>query len=119
MTGDRCELLCLDLPRAEAVRARLLGAEAAAARAAHARALGDPTRLRLAAALVETEELCVCDLAWITARPDKLVSHHLGVLRQAGLVESRRAAKVVFYRLTGVGHRLVGAVLLGDLEAVS
>jgi ArsR family transcriptional regulator, lead/cadmium/zinc/bismuth-responsive transcriptional repressor len=115
MSADRCDLLCLDLPRAEAVRAALLDGEAALRAAGHARSLGDPTRLRLAAALAETEELCVCDLAWISGRSDKLVSHHLRVLRQAGLVESRRAAKVVFYRLTGLGRRLVRA----ELEAVS
>ena len=111
MATDRCDLLCLDLPRAEAVRAGLLD-DAAARRAAEgASALGEATRLRLAAALGESDELCVCDLAWITGRSDKLVSHHLRVLRLAGLVEPRREARVVFYRLTGSGRRLLAAVL--------
>ena len=119
MSRDRCELLCLDLPLAEAVRATVLDDDAAARYAAHASALGEPTRLRLAAALAEADELCVCDLAWITGRSDKLVSHHLRVLRQAGLVDSRRAAKIVFYRLTDVGRRLIGAVLAPGLEATA
>jgi len=40
-----------------------------------AKALADPTRLRVALALRDGGELCVCDLAWIAERPDKLVSH--------------------------------------------
>lgn len=119
MSRDRCELLCLDLPLAEAVRASVLDDEAAARYAAHASALGDATRLRLAAALAEADELCVCDLAWITGRSDKLVSHHLRVLRQAGLVESRRASKIVFYSLTDLGRRLVLAVLARELEPMA
>ncbi len=51
MNGDVCDLLCLDLPRAEALRrARPPSAELAAA-AEGARALGDPTRLAVAVAL--------------------------------------------------------------------
>ncbi|WP_448611522.1 ArsR/SmtB family transcription factor [Geodermatophilus sp. URMC 60] len=110
MSDDRCDLLCLDLPRAEAVRARLAGEEDARAQAAQAKALGDPTRLRIAAALQLGEELCVCDLAWITELPQNLVSHHCRVLRTAGLADSRRQGKLVMYRLTGVGERLLAAV---------
>ena len=84
MGRDRCELLCLDLPKAEALRETRLGAEPAAAAAARAGALGDPTRLTLAAALAEGGELCVCDLSWIAERAENLVSHHLRVLRAAG-----------------------------------
>ena len=106
---DRCDLLCLDVPKAEAVRRHLDGLDAARA-AAPARALGDPTRLRLAAALATTDELCVCDLAWILGRSDKLVSHHVRVLRQAGIAQRRQEGRIVFYRLTDDGHRLLGAV---------
>ena len=106
MADDRCDLLCLDLPRAEAIRARLdvAAAEAAAARA---KALGDPTRLLIATALHEGEELCVCDLAWIVGRAENLVGHHLKVLRNAGLARSRREGKAVFYALTNVGRALL------------
>ena len=109
---DRCDLLCLDLPKAEGVRQRLAGVDTTHA-AAGARALGDPTRLRLALALRESDELCVCDLAWIVERSDKLVSHHVRMLRAAGLAHSRRAGKVVFYRLTDHGRGLL-AVLVPD-----
>jgi ArsR family transcriptional regulator, lead/cadmium/zinc/bismuth-responsive transcriptional repressor len=110
MADDRCDLLCLDLPRAEAIRQQL-DAEVLEAAAARAKALGDPTRLALAVALAEGEELCVCDLAWIAGRAENLVGHHLRVLRAAGLARSRREGKIVFYRLTDTGRALVSAQL--------
>jgi ArsR family transcriptional regulator, lead/cadmium/zinc/bismuth-responsive transcriptional repressor len=111
MADDRCDLLCLDLPRAEAIRAKLdpTIAEAAAARA---KALGDPTRLLIALALRDGEELCVCDLAWIAGRAENLVGHHLRQLRSAGLARSRRDGKIVFYALTDTGRALVDAHLV-------
>lgn len=110
MADDRCDLLCLDLPRAEAIRARL-DPELAHTAAARAKALGDPTRLLIALALREGGELCVCDLAWITARAENLVGHHLRQLRNAGLAASRREGKIVFYSLTPVGAALIDAHL--------
>ncbi|SNR40708.1 ArsR/SmtB family transcription factor [Blastococcus mobilis] len=110
MDRDTCDLLCLDLPHAEAVRAQLTGEERARVLAVQAKALGDPTRLRIAAAMRLGEELCVCDLAWITELSQKLVSHHCGVLRTAGLAASRRDGRLVMYRLTDAGHRLLAAV---------
>jgi DNA-binding transcriptional ArsR family regulator len=86
--------------------------------AAAAQALGDPTRLSFAAALSQTDELCGCDIAWITGRSQKLVSHHLKVLRHAGLVESRRDGRIVHFSLTAIGRALLEAVLASE-EAVA
>ena len=108
---DRCGLLCLDLPRAEEVRARLPEPDPARLAAERARALADPTRLTLATALREGDELCVCDLGWITSRSQNLVSHHVRVLRSAGLVTSRRDGKLVMYALTQSGRDLLSSVL--------
>ena len=115
---DRCDLLCLDLPQAEAIRRSQLELAAASAAAERARALGDPTRLTLAAALAQADELCVCDLAWIAERSQNLVSHHLRALRAAGLVESRRDGKMVLYALTEAGRALLSAVLADEREPV-
>jgi ArsR family transcriptional regulator, lead/cadmium/zinc/bismuth-responsive transcriptional repressor len=109
--ADRCELLCLDVPLAESLRARLLDEQAAAELAARAAALGDATRLRVASALAAGGELCVCDLAWITGRAENLISHHVRVLRGAGLASSRRQGKMVLYRLTELGSVLLASVL--------
>lgn len=113
VADDRCDLLCLDLPKAEALRAARLTEETARTLADRAKALADPTRLTLATALAETDELCVCDLAWVTERPENLVSHHLRALRTAGLVASRRDGKMVMYSVTNAGRTLLGAVLKG------
>lgn len=113
MADDRCELLCLDLPRAEEIR-HGLDERVIAAAASGARALGDPTRMTVAVALRDGGELCVCDLAWITGRAENLVGHHLRTLRSAGLARSRRDGKVVFYSLTGSGRELLDAHMLSQ-----
>jgi DNA-binding transcriptional ArsR family regulator len=114
--SDVCDLLCLDLKKAERLRRSLVDEETAAGAARTFQALADPTRLTLAATLAETDELCVCDLAWIANRSQNLVSHHLRTLRAAGLAASRRDGKMVLYRLTEAGHLLVQAAL--DTTAV-
>lgn len=110
MADDRCDLLCLDLPKAEALRAARLSQEQAGALAERAKALADPTRVTIASALAQTDELCVCDIAWVCERPENLVSHHLRALRSAGLVASRRDGKMVMYTVTDAGRALLGAV---------
>jgi DNA-binding transcriptional ArsR family regulator len=112
--ADHCDLLCLDLPLAESLRERLLPADAADAAAASAKALADPTRLTIAAALERGGELCGCDLAWVTGHSQKLVSHHLKVLRTAGLTASRRDGKIVFHRLSDAGAALLDGVLASE-----
>lgn len=114
MTGQECDLLCLDLPRAEAVRAALPDAAGSRVLALTAKALADPVRLRVATALALGQELCVCDVAWIIGAPPNLVSHHLRVLRRAGLVSSRRNGKLVMCQLTGHGAALLDLLNAGS-----
>jgi ArsR family transcriptional regulator, lead/cadmium/zinc/bismuth-responsive transcriptional repressor len=109
---DRCDLLCLDLEQAEAIRRSRLEPSAARLAAERARALADPTRLTLATALARANEICVCE------RSQNLVSHHLRALRAAGLVDSRRDGKMVLYALTPAGRALLGTVLATEEEAV-
>jgi DNA-binding transcriptional ArsR family regulator len=118
MTEDRCDLLCLDLPRAEELRAGVLDDERASELAKRASALGDATRLRVAIALAAGGELCVCDLAWITGRAENLISHHVRVLRGAGVAASRRQGKMVLYRLTEPGVALLERVTSFAPESV-
>ena len=110
MADDRCDLLCLDLDKAERLRGDRLSPDAVLGRAERAKALGDPTRLTLAIALADGHELCVCDLAWVAERSENLVSHHLRILRGAGLVHSRREGKMVMYAVTEAGRALIDAV---------
>lgn len=111
MAAEECELLCLDLPRAEAVRAVLPPVGVARGASERARALADPTRLRVAAALSAGGELCVCDLAWVCGLAQNLVSHHVRQLRVADLAVSRRDGRLVMYRLTEAGQALLAAVI--------
>src|SRR5271170_454975 len=62
------------------------------------RALSDPTRLRIMA-LLEREELSVNELQEITRMGQSRISTHLGLLQDAGLLESRRDGKRSFYKL--------------------
>ena len=111
--ADRCDLLCLDLPVAEHIRGEIERRPVAPA-VSRAQALADPTRFSVARALHAGDELCGCDLAWVTGRSQPLVSHHLKVLRQAGLVAARRDGRVVFFALTPAGRALLGALLAGE-----
>lgn len=69
--------------------------------AAALKLLADATRLRLYV-LLRRGEACVCELAAELGLAENLVSHHLGILRRAGLLEDRRDlsdARWVYYRL--------------------
>jgi len=116
MPADRCDLLCLDLPKAERIRSGLPAAGALEDAAMRMKALGDPTRLQVAIALREVDELCVCDLAWITGRAENLVSHHVRALRAAGLAGSRRDGKMVLYALTDQGRALLASAVAGAVS---
>jgi DNA-binding transcriptional ArsR family regulator len=108
---ETCDLLCLDVPKAERVRQALPPAAELDLLARGAKAYGDPTRLAIALALKEGESLCVCDVGFIVGRNEKLVSHHLRVLKGAGMARSQRDGKMVLYELTDNGHRMLGAVV--------
>lgn len=61
--------------------------------------LADPTRLRLLSIISSSGEACAaCDLVEPSGVSQPTVSHHLKVLREAGLVESEKKGRWVFYR---------------------
>lgn len=62
------------------------------------KALGDETRLRIVA-LLSHGELCVCHVEAALGLSQPKASRHLGVLRNAGVVETRREGSWVYYRL--------------------
>lgn len=62
------------------------------------RAAADPCRLRILN-LLRDGELCVCEIMAALRRPQSSTSHHLSVLREAGLVKERRDGKWSYYRL--------------------
>jgi len=63
------------------------------------RALADPTRVAIVNRLDQAAETCVCDLTATFALSQPTISHHLKVLREAGLVESSRRGTWAYYRV--------------------
>src|SRR5262245_8585409 len=72
---------------------------AAADLAAVFKALADPPRVAIVNRLAAAPEVCVCDLAAAFELSQPTVSHHLKLLRDAGLVESERRGTWAYYRL--------------------
>ena len=67
--------------------------------AARFKALADPTRVAIVNRLAATEECCVCDLNDAFELSQPTISHHLRILREAGLVEASRRGTWAYYRL--------------------
>ncbi|MCJ7446009.1 MAG: metalloregulator ArsR/SmtB family transcription factor [Methanotrichaceae archaeon] len=63
------------------------------------KAAADPCRIRILKLLKEGE-LCVCEIMTALNRPQSTTSHHLSILREAGLIRERRAGKWLHYRLS-------------------
>ena len=60
---------------------------------------GDSTRIKILYVLFEAE-MCVCDIAQLLEMNQSAISHQLWILKQNGLVKSRREGKAVFYSLS-------------------
>jgi ArsR family transcriptional regulator, arsenate/arsenite/antimonite-responsive transcriptional repressor len=67
--------------------------------AARFKALSDPTRLAIVNRLAGSDEVCVCAFVAELGLSQPTVSHHLRILREAGLVEARRNGTWGYYRL--------------------
>src|SRR5438874_10424897 len=67
--------------------------------AARFKALADPTRVAIVNRLAAADEVCVCDFVASLDLAQPTISHHLKVLRDAGLVEASRRGTWAYYRL--------------------
>jgi ArsR family transcriptional regulator, arsenate/arsenite/antimonite-responsive transcriptional repressor len=90
-----------------------LPAADAAALAGAFKALGDPVRLRLLSliAVAGGQEVCVCELTPAFELSQPTISHHLKVLREAGLLTSQRRGTWVYYRVVPEALQRLSAVL--------
>jgi ArsR family transcriptional regulator len=77
------------------------------------KALGDPVRLRLVSLIGAHQggEVCVCELTDAFDLTQPTISHHLKVLRQAGIITSERRGTWVYYRLEPTVLGRMGALL--------
>lgn len=89
----------VDPERVARARARLPGRDEAARLTSVLTLIADPTRARALYALDLVEELCVGDLALALDANEDTIGYALRVLRTAGLVTTRKAGRVVYYRL--------------------
>jgi len=89
----------VDPARVALARKRVLPAEEAGRLASLLSLMADPVRSRILDALDLVEELCVGDLALVLGTSEDAVSYGLRILRTAGLVQTRKAGRVVYYRL--------------------
>ncbi|HEY8655581.1 MAG TPA: metalloregulator ArsR/SmtB family transcription factor [Candidatus Limnocylindria bacterium] len=62
-------------------------------------ALAEPTRLAIVRQLADTAEICACDLTGGCDVSQPTVSHHLKVLREAGVIAGTRRGTWIYYRL--------------------
>jgi ArsR family transcriptional regulator len=79
------------------------------------KALSDFTRLRIVL-LLRRRELCVCELMFILRMEQSRVSHHMRVLRDAGIAEDVREGRWITYRLPEAAGPLVESLLSGALR---
>ncbi|MFC5950241.1 ArsR/SmtB family transcription factor [Pseudonocardia lutea] len=80
------------------------------------KALGDPVRLRLLSLIASHEggEACVCELTGVFDLKGPTISHHLKVLKEAGLITGDRRGTWIYYRVSPRTLRMLGDVLTLD-----
>jgi ArsR family transcriptional regulator, lead/cadmium/zinc/bismuth-responsive transcriptional repressor len=95
---DICEITCVDDVKVKRVKESLAQKNTMSVSQIF-KALSDDTRIKIAFALSEEDELCVCDVANIVRSTTATASHHLRLLRNLGLAKYRKEGKLVFYSL--------------------
>ncbi len=103
-------------PEGVGLGAAPLEASSATAFATMFKALGDPVRLRLLSMIASAPggEICVCDLSGAFHLTGPTISHHLRILREAGLVNSDRRGTWVYYRAVPATLILLAGLLHGS-----
>lgn len=97
--NDCCSLIAAPLPDAEPL-------------AQICQALGEPTRLQILALIAaQGEAVCACDLVPRFQLSQPTLSHHLKVLKEAGLLDSARDGRWIRYSIAGDNYRLLQAFL--------
>jgi DNA-binding transcriptional ArsR family regulator len=96
--SDQCEIFCYDEEKVNRLK-NLIVSDDIQQMARMFKALADETRMKIAFALSQEDELCVCDVAHVIGASTATASHHLRLLRNMGLAKYRKEGKMVFYSL--------------------
>ena len=83
------------------------------------KALADETRLRILALLLDSGELCVCDLMAALQLPQSTVSRHLAYLKNAGWLDDRREGVWMYYQVIACPSALQGRMLAALREELA
>ncbi len=79
------------------------------------KAAADPIRLRILL-LLSAEKACVCELMGVFGMPQSKLSHHLIILRDAGLLSDSRQGKWNYYHLNSAGDSRTNNELISSLR---
>lgn len=103
----------IDTDHCAPTRSHAIGDAAAATVAAALKSIADPLRLRMLSAIATDPrgEACVCDLAELAELSQPTISHHLKVLKGAGMLQSERRGTWVYYRVAPDRQGAVTALL--------
>jgi ArsR family transcriptional regulator len=110
---DELQFIPLDLCSTTPIVREPVGETAAAELAQVFKAMGDPVRLRLVSMIGAHQggEVCVCGLTPAFDLTQPTISHHLKVLKEAGLIDSERRGTWVYYRLVPAALQRMAALL--------
>ncbi len=113
-SGDERELCCSPLMR------HPLSAEQSGELARAFKAIGEPVRLRLLSLIASHAggEACVCDLTGAFELSGPTISHHLKVLREAGVITGERRGTWIYYRVRTEMLAVLSEVLVPAEESV-
>ncbi|WP_040980504.1 MULTISPECIES: ArsR/SmtB family transcription factor [Oceanobacillus] len=95
---DTCETFCYDEEKVNRIQEDLETIDISSV-AHFLKAIADDRRAKIAYALCQEEELCVCDVANIIGVTVANASHHLRTLHKQGIVKFRKEGKLAFYSL--------------------
>lgn len=98
-----CEIECVHADKVDELRPVALGLSGVGKTVTN---LADDTRFKVLYALSKPE-LCVCDVAAVVGATTPAASYHLRLLHRTGLVDYRRAGRLVYYRLADEDMRPV------------
>lgn len=111
MVKDICESACIEGEHVQKLRNQLIEKNLADV-AGIFKALGDPTRLKIAYVLMQ-EELCVCDISSVVGVSLATASHHLRLLRDLGYATYRKEGKLAYYSII---NPTIKQLLIGTLS---
>jgi len=99
LTDRTCIRVNVDAEKLESLRKDAFSNDHLVALSSFMSVTGNETRLRILYVLWQAGELCVCDLSDICGITQPAVSRHLKILREKALVDSRRDAQTIYYRI--------------------